>query len=142
MFNKILVCLDGSKESEKILPYAEAQAKAFGSQLCLVESVGLGVMQSQDFRAPDLQKKLENEAVGYLAMKAAELRSKGLKAEYSVFRSNEAGESILDCAEEGGYDLIALATHGHCGLVKFLSGSVADHLLHKSNVPLMIIKSG
>lgn len=32
MFERILVCLDGSKNAEQILPYATSQAEKFKSQ--------------------------------------------------------------------------------------------------------------
>ena len=41
MFQKILVCLDGSKLAEQILPYAAEQAARFGSNLVLFQVVSL-----------------------------------------------------------------------------------------------------
>ena len=41
MFQKILVCLDGSKLAEQILPYATEQATRFGSSLVLFQVVSL-----------------------------------------------------------------------------------------------------
>ena len=39
MFEKILVCLDGSNLSEQILPFAEAQALKFNSKVILFQVV-------------------------------------------------------------------------------------------------------
>ena len=38
MFEKILVCLDGSKLAEQILPYATEQAKRFNSKVVLFQA--------------------------------------------------------------------------------------------------------
>ena len=39
MFNKILVCLDGSSLAEQILPYVTEQAKRFNSKIILLKVV-------------------------------------------------------------------------------------------------------
>jgi len=44
MFERILVCLDGSKLAEQILPYAKEEAVHFDSQLTLLEVVTVPTM--------------------------------------------------------------------------------------------------
>jgi nucleotide-binding universal stress UspA family protein len=36
-------------------------------------------------------------------------------------------------------NLVAMVTHGRTGLDRILHGSVAEHLLHHTNVPLLLV---
>lgn len=50
------------------------------------------------------------------------------------------GEAIVGYAHNGNFDLIALATHGRSGMGRAIFGSVADHVLRESRLPIPIIK--
>ena len=39
-------------------------------------------------------------------------------------------------------DLIAMATHGHGWAKRIVLGSVADHVRHNTDVPLLLLKGG
>ena len=49
-------------------------------------------------------------------------------------------EAILEEAKTGGHDLIALATHGRSGLARILLGSVADKVLRRADVPVLVYR--
>ena len=53
----------------------------------------------------------------------------------------EPAEAILQKADELTPDLIAMATHWHGWAKRIVLGSVADHVRHNSDVPLLLIKS-
>ena len=125
MFEKILVCLDGSMLAEQILPYATEQAKRFNSKLVLLQSYIVPTMevaaaaQSVPTVAPQLmeqeEQKFKNEAMTYLEEVAEQLRENGLDATCVVL-NGVAGDVIVSYAQNEPVDLIALATHGHSGL--------------------------
>ncbi len=149
MFEKILVCLDGSKLAEQVVPYAAEQAARFGSKVFLVRVVtGTIAVPPDGSGAPaytaemvDQQIKLEGEeSRSYLEQIAQSLREKGLNPEVTVLRRLPVGEAIVDYARENGIDLIALATHGHSGLGRLLMGSVADHVLKHSGLPMLVMR--
>jgi nucleotide-binding universal stress UspA family protein len=50
-------------------------------------------------------------------------------------------EDIIKTAEIWGADLIVMGTHGRTGLMHFLMGSVAEHVLRHSKIPVMIVPS-
>lgn len=47
-------------------------------------------------------------------------------------------------AEEGagGYDLIAMATHGRGGLQHWVMGSITEQVLGVSRLPLLVVRPG
>ena len=145
MFNKILVCLDGSKLAEQVLPYAIEQALRFKSQLVLL-SVIVPATSTSTVWEPAPQELVEKQAE---AEKAAEAylkniinrisEEKGLRAEYLTLEGLVA-ETIVESAQKNKVDLIAIATHGLGGLRRLAFGSVADFVLRNSNVPLLVIR--
>ena len=54
-----------------------------------------------------------------------------------------AGE-LLDIARggqgSGGCDFIAMATHGRSGLEGFMMGSVTEHVLNKTTLPMLLVR--
>ncbi len=146
MFQKILVCLDGSKLAEQIMPYVTEQAAQFGSSLVLLQVVSLSAIptptgiESVPMAVPDtLLKDAEMAAMSYLSELAGPLRDKGLKVQCVTMIGHPA-ETIVSYADENKIDLVALATHGRSGLKRMVFGSVADFVVRKSGRPILLIK--
>jgi nucleotide-binding universal stress UspA family protein len=149
MFEKILVCLDGSKLAEQILPYAVEQAKRFNSKIVLLQTYIVpstelaATAQGSSTVTPQLrqqeEQRLENKAMAYLEEVAEPLRENGLDVACVVLHG-VAGDAIVSYAQNEPVDLIALATHGHSGLGRIVFGSIADHVLRESGLPILVIK--
>ena len=145
MFEKILVCLDGSDLAEEILPYAREVAQCFGSKLVLLEVTmppsAIVEPTTGYYSAPtpaEIQRK-EEEAITYLESIAQAIKTAGLEVEYLTLPGS-AGRSIVSYAEESGIGLIALGTHGRSGLKRLAFGSVAEYVLKESGLPVLAIK--
>lgn len=145
MFEKILVCLDGSHLAEEILPYAREVAHRFGSKLVLLEVTmpPSAVVEPTTgyYSAPTAAEVLreEEEASAYLEGIAQAIQQDGLEAEYLTLPGSP-GKAIVGYAEENDIGLIALATHGRSGLKRFAFGSVAEHVLKESGLPVLVIR--
>lgn len=150
MYKKILVCLDGSKRAEQILPYVTEQALRFNSKVVLFQAVpppvvaspGVpGVAGSQVETKEMLEKAQRVEATAeiYLGKVAQRLQRRKLKVG-SVVWVGPVGESIITYADSNKVNLIAIATHGHGGLKRAVFGSVADFILRNSTLPMLVIK--
>jgi nucleotide-binding universal stress UspA family protein len=46
----------------------------------------------------------------------------------------------MEYAQDNAIDLICIATHGRSGLGRVVFGSVADIVLRKSGLPILVIK--
>ncbi len=146
MFQKILVCLDGSKLAEQIMPYVAEQAARFGSSLVLFQVVSLSSIptptgiESVPMAVPDtLLKDAEIAAMDYLSALAGPLRDRGLKVQCVTMIGHPA-ETIISYADENKFDLVALAIHGRSGLKRMVFGSVADLVVRKAGLPILLIK--
>ena len=141
-FKKILVCLDGSKLAEQILPYATEEARIFSSQTVLLQAYALSNADVPEFDSVLIQKKeqtLRADALSYLEQVAAPMKEKGLDI-ISLALPGVAAEAILSYAHNNGVGLIAIATHGRSGLGRAVFGSVADHVLRESGLPILLIR--
>jgi nucleotide-binding universal stress UspA family protein len=150
MFKKILVCLDGSKLAEQILPYAAEEALRFQGKLVLFQVVpepvafspgipGAASVPLQTDIMLEEAKKALNEARDYLEKIAKPLRKRGIQVE-AVNVLGRAGETILSYADRNNVNLITIATHGRSGLGRAVFGSVADYVLRGSGLPILVIR--
>ncbi len=151
MTRKILVCLDGSRMAEQILPYAVDEAKCSRSELVLLQVVtaphfivapGIPGVPGGPVPYPESPKQIlkeDSEAQAYLDSVANILREKGLKIETVVLPGAVVGEAIIDYAQDNKINVIAIATHGRGGLSRLVMGSVADYILKNSGIPIFTI---
>ncbi len=153
MFEKILVCLDGSCAAEEILPYVIDEALSYRSKVVLLRVVSLpeitvpisipgqpGTPMTTKGTIRRTRNE-ESEAAEYLKRIAEPMREKGLDVE-SVVLPGIAGETITNYSQENGFELIAIATHGHGGLRRLVLGSTADFVLRHASLPILIVRSG
>ncbi len=142
MFNKILVCLDGSTASGQVVPYAADIAQRCDSRIFLLRvlqpassyyPVGAdGIEVAEAFR--------RTHVLDYLNDVAIRLRERGLAVE-TVCIEGPAAPAIVEYAAKNGTDLIAIATYTsrkHIGRLVF--GSVTDYVLRHTSVPVLTIK--
>jgi len=149
MFEKILVCLDGSELAEQILPYVAEEALHFRSNLVLFQVVGThgtptvvaaGASALAVEAAAQQIEKDEIEAKAYLESLAQPLRDKGIDVQCVTLRGLQIGEAIIGYADENNISLIAIATHGRSGLGRLVFGSVADFVLRQAGLPILVVK--
>jgi nucleotide-binding universal stress UspA family protein len=142
---KILVGLDGSPLAETILPFVEMLAKKTGARVTLLHVVpppDQGPSAGADHPAIDQMVRASTQrAEGYLAEQRRRFAATGLGASIEVV-AGPAAHEIVSHAERGGYDLIALATHGRSGVERWTHGSVADQVLHATKIPLLLVRPG
>lgn len=59
----------------------------------------------------------------------------------TLIRAAEIGEETEGTHVFGGCDLIVLATHSRGGLERLMLGSVTEHILGATRLPMLIIRS-
>jgi nucleotide-binding universal stress UspA family protein len=141
MFRKILVPLDGSALSERVLPVAEAIARRQGSRVLLVRAIEAHTPPGGD--TAQAQRRLVEEAESYLAAHAGRLSlsPEGGAPEIAVYYGDPV-HCILDEIKLRGADLVAISTHGRTGLRRLLLGSVADQIVHRASTPVLLVPAG
>jgi nucleotide-binding universal stress UspA family protein len=57
-----------------------------------------------------------------------------------VVRGDDAADTMAQCAARFGVDVICIASHGRSGVVRALVGSVADRLLRRTRLPVLVLR--
>ena len=144
MYSRILVPLDGSSESEQVLPYARQIGRALGARLDVIR-----VMEPLrfDLAEPEALKYLAEATEGqraqaseYLERMAATLRESGLESR-AVFLEGSAAFEIIAETEKEPDTLLAMSTHGRAGAGRWFLGSVTDKVLHSVSTPLLVVRA-
>jgi nucleotide-binding universal stress UspA family protein len=136
MYRTILVPLDGSPFSERALPMALSFARPLGSRLILTRAAAATTFPGAD--ATDAQVEAVREARDYLAGVVASLSGEGVEVEIAVPYGDPA-EQILMEIDLHSADLVVMCTHGRTGLGRWIYGSVAEQVLHRSPVPVVLV---
>jgi nucleotide-binding universal stress UspA family protein len=138
MLKTILVPLDGSTLAERALTYAAVLARRSNAKIVLVEAVQAHTLPGVD--PSNAQFELTNGAEAYLKSKSDRLDADGIRAEAHVCYDSPVC-AILGAAERQQADLIVMSTHGRGGLSRMLYGSVADQILRRSKIPVLLVPS-
>jgi nucleotide-binding universal stress UspA family protein len=139
MFRKLLIPLDRSSLAEQAIGHAASIARESGASIDI-----LLVHEPFPFAGyADLPWGGDADATAeekYLEAVADELKS-GAKvtATCSVLRGAPA-EMIIRRAREVGADLIVMTSHGRTGFSRTWLGSVADAVMRKSSIPVLILR--
>ncbi|MCC7104981.1 MAG: universal stress protein [Chloroflexi bacterium] len=138
MLKTILLPLDGSPLAERARTYATLLARRSGASIKLVQAVQAYTPPGTD--PSEAQVEVTQCAEEYLSTAADRLLAEGIKAEPHVYY-DEPVPAILDAANRQHADMIVMSTHGRGGIARMLYGSVADQILRRSTVPVLVVPS-
>jgi nucleotide-binding universal stress UspA family protein len=139
----ILWATDFSKESRAALAYAEVFAEKFSAEITAVHV-------APDFSPAlyDASPAVEQQLIVRMDMVRKDAKAKlarlGRKAgrpfRKIVLTEGSEAKKIIETAENEKTDLIVMGKKGHSVLEKILIGSVANHVLRHSPVPVLVTK--
>ena len=148
MFSKILIPLDGTPECEAALVPAIELAKKFDSAIVLLSvTVGygtiLGATAAESFGssgsvAAAAAVAEANEEVAGVYLEGVR-QSHGTPAWETVLAEGNSAEEIVEQARKVGADLIVMATHARSGLKRLFIGSVAEDVIRKCGIPVLVV---
>ena len=123
----ILVPLDGSPLAAQALPFAASLVEGGRGRLVLAH----------------VQSSFYTDIPSYYdpAKDAEALRQEGVTATSYVYRDpSDDVAAVLDLAiREAAADLVVMSTHGRGGLGRSLFGSIADQLMRRAEVPVLLV---
>jgi nucleotide-binding universal stress UspA family protein len=144
MYKRILVPMDGSPLAESVFPHIRPLAKAFDTEIILlqvlVEPAEAFAVRTSALSPPKLVQKAQLKVKSYLKKVSANLEKDGLRVSYLI-RAGGVPETILQVAEFMQADVIAMSTHGHSPTRMFLLGSVTYQVVRHSPLPVLLIRS-
>ncbi len=141
-YKQILIAVDFSPESSKVLEQGIALGKQSGAELSLVHVVehvaSVYTNESSFPEIPDIEKRLTERATANLEKIKEDYHMPD--ATYQV-RCGAAKHEIVDLAKEINTDLIVIGSHGRHGL-QLLLGSTANGILHLATCDVLAVRIG
>ncbi len=133
LLRRILIPLDGSPRSLAIVPQVRRLLGRPGAEVKLLRVVERGPSGPLDF---DTRGRIEDATLALRTLRDV-LVGDGVAAAWDV-RAGDAVEEILRVSEEWRASLVAMSTHGRTGLTRVLRGSVAESVLRRSRIPVLL----
>jgi nucleotide-binding universal stress UspA family protein len=135
-FAELIVCLDGSRTADAILPVAAQLAADLDLAVWLVEVVDPQL--SGDTEAATGGDTSESGRLQHLAH---ELAGAGLSVNWETLHGDDPAASIVGFAKRRPSPLLAMTTHGRTGLARVAAGSVAMGVVHRAPCPVLVTRS-
>lgn len=140
MYDRILLPTDGSEGMTRVIKHAGELARIHDATvhaLFVVDTASLSTMP-MDASLDGVHGLMEEE--GTRAVEEAErLIPVHIDIERTIAEGSPANQ-IIDCTEEADCDVIVMGTHGRGGLDRLLLGSVAEHVVRRSPVPVVTVR--
>jgi nucleotide-binding universal stress UspA family protein len=127
IFKKVLVPLDGSTESEAVMPIITTMASSLQMEIILLRVV------------PKINHTL-TEIEKYLHGWCQRFTGKEITSRYEV-RAGAPADHIIDLADQSACDLVAMATHSNGIGNLWPLGSIAQKVLLGGNTPLLLVRA-
>jgi nucleotide-binding universal stress UspA family protein len=148
MYKKIMVPLDGSKLAECVFPHVESLVRQgqVGEVVFarVVEPYSFTLMSGDELpRAEDIVRfDAEARAVAekYVQAVADKAKTNGVAVRGEVLIGRPYVK-LAEYANNGGFDLVIIATHGRSGVSRWVWGSVADRLLRAVCIPILMVRA-
>src|SRR4030042_74050 len=137
---KLLVCIDGSEESQAALAQALNLARDCGSRVYLLQVVQ--IIPEFEAAAPDLMALVSEEVRRHLEAVKAEAAQAGVGRETRLSRGVSVFSAILQEAAEIKPDMIVMGRHGLTGLARLLLGSVTARVIGHSPFNVLVVPKG
>lgn len=138
---RILVPVDGSNRSNEALEYAIETFPAASITAVHVLEAGrgdIGTLSGMTGDIPDDEPALErSEEILESARRLAAEHDTEIETERGRGRPDRL---IVNRAEEDDYDMIVIGSHGRNGVARVLLGSVAEKVVRRSSVPVLVVR--
>ncbi|WP_042686644.1 universal stress protein [Candidatus Nitrosotenuis chungbukensis] len=136
--NKILAPLDGSTNSLRGLQNAIMFAKQFDAEI-----TGLYVVNIPAAAAIRISPETRKKEIRYaesIIDEATKIATRHGVAFKPKIETGDPGDKIVRTANTGHFDLVVIGSRGRGAAKEIFLGSTSNHVLHKTNVPVVVVK--
>ena len=140
MFKSILCPVDFSDTSTSAAYNAINFASEIKAEITFIHVIDIQALQNigdlSGGSLNDLDFLIEEEKPILNKLKE-ECEKKGVKVK-TILTHGEPHNVILGAIKEGGHDIVIMGTHGRKGLTRAVLGSMAESVVRKSDVPILL----
>lgn len=137
-YDSILVPTDGSDYAARATEHALSLASRFDAEVHALAAIDLG-SAAGPFDAGGIDEEFADQLTQRARENLEHVENKWAQPDrfHGEVRKGTPSEVILEYVREEDVDMIAMGTHGRQGLRRFVLGSVSEHVLRKSPVPVL-----
>lgn len=147
MYDRILVALDGSATADRALDEAIRLARKLDTELVIAHVIDNSYLK-YDVGYLDVSgftEMLIGSGKQIVADAHAKAETAGVRASTVVvddpLGTFDVGEAIEQAAHDANAQLLVLGTHGRRGFRRFLLGSVAESVVRRSSLPVLLVRA-
>ena len=137
-FKKILVPLDGSKNSIRGLDNAISIARACQATITGIYILPIYPRNLTDAVIPYFIHP-EKDAKKFLADAKKRAAQKGILFKWKIVWGSPVSE-VQDMTKSKKFDLVVIGARGMGSVKELFLGSVSNAIVHKSKIPVMVVK--
>ncbi len=144
---QILVAIDGSDHSEKVIGETITIAKALEAEVTVLHVTGEYDLKNRvsihmaDEYWEQVKKNMKEEAEKIVGKAAERLKENGIKAKVEVLVGKQSpADGICKMADRGDFNLLILGSRRVRGLKEAFLGSVSNKVSHCTEKNVLIIK--
>ena len=150
MYQRIMAAIDSNYANSNVLATAIEVAVKFQAQLALCHALDDTILAQKGVPQvvfPEgmrsIEASLRSSAQEFLMAAADVARAQGVEPEIRLVDSEteHVPEMLARAAEDWQADLLVLGGHGSQGVERLLGGSVAEQLVRKAGVSLLLVRS-
>ncbi len=141
MFDRILVAVDGSTNSDRAVEAAAEIARAHGSTLSICHAFHIPDHYKTDL-ADELEDALEGDAEKILSYAAAVAERAKVTATTRLLKKGHPTEAVVAYAVELGADLIIVGVRGRSADQARAMGSLSAAVAAQANCSVLLVKGG
>lgn len=138
--SKILVPLDGSKNSMRALDMAIYMARQFGATITGAYSIN--IQPYSEFQGlATVNKKWDDEIKKMMAEAKTLSAQNGIGFKEKLMRG-DTGYNLVKLAHDKkeNFDLVVMGSRGRSAVKEIFLGSVSNYVVHSSKIPVVIVK--
>jgi nucleotide-binding universal stress UspA family protein len=141
-YSKILVGIDGSKESMDAANYAIGLAKKDNTELICLTAIQLSSFYGWSaIESSEWQEKGRREREQWINKIVQTAKENNVQTKDEVVESPMSAEgAIVSYADKERVDLIVVGTRGRSGFSKKLLGSIALGVVTHASCPVLVVK--
>jgi nucleotide-binding universal stress UspA family protein len=132
---KILVPLDGSRQSLGALDLAIAISKDKN-----VIITGMHVIRMPIEFSSKIKAQYRQNASNIINTASKITKKAGISFKHKIKSNGYVGKEVVKFAQDNKFDLIVMGSRGPSPIAEMFLGSVANYVVTKSKVPVLIVK--
>lgn len=139
---KILLAVDGSAYTKKMLAYLATHSEMFGPNnafTLITVQAPLPARARASVSTEVVNEYYAEESEKITAPVVKFLQRHGIDPKV-IHKVGAPGELIAKAGDSGKYDLVMMGSHGHNALTKLVMGSITTQVIAHCGVPVMLVR--